>query len=85
MTLRRHPASCAAERDGRICLIDPDNAESLNRKAIGSAVWTLLEAPMDRVQQLLIRMWRRWLEDRRRTGALNPTVQPLMLAIPQLS
>lgn len=30
-------------------------------------------------------MWRRWLEDRRRTGALNPTVQPLMLAIPQLS
>jgi len=52
MTLSRNPTICAAELDGEICLFHPDNAEYLNLNATGSAVWSLLDAPMDRTQLL---------------------------------
>ncbi|MFM7647830.1 MAG: PqqD family protein [Cyanobium sp.] len=52
MTLSRNPAICAAELDGEICLFHPDNAEYLNLNVTGSAVWALLDAPMDREQLL---------------------------------
>jgi hypothetical protein len=59
MTLSRNPAICAAELDGEICLFHPDNAEYLNLNATGSAVWTLLDAPMDR-EQLLAQLLERY-------------------------
>jgi hypothetical protein len=59
MTLSRNPAICAAELDGEICLFHPDNAQYLNLNATGSAVWTLLDAPMDR-QQLLAQLLERY-------------------------
>jgi hypothetical protein len=59
MTLSRNPAICAAELDGEICLFHPDNAEYLNLNATGSAVWTLLDAPMDR-EQLLAHLLERY-------------------------
>ena len=59
MTLSRNPAICAAELDGEICLFHPDNAQYLNLNATGSAVWTLLDAPMDR-QQLLTQLLERY-------------------------
>jgi hypothetical protein len=52
MTLSRNPAICAAELDGEICLFHPTNAEYLNLNATGSAVWSLLDAPIDREQLL---------------------------------
>ena len=59
MTLSRNPAICAAELDGEICLFHPDNAEYLNLNATGSAVWTLLDAPMGR-EQLLAQLLERY-------------------------
>ena len=59
MTLSRNPAICAAELDGEICLFHPDNAEYLNLNATGSAVWSLLDAPMDR-EQLLAQLLERY-------------------------
>jgi len=59
MTLSRNPAICAAELDGKICLFHPDNAEYLNLNATGSAVWSLLDAPMDR-EQLLAQLLERY-------------------------
>lgn len=59
MTLSRNPAICAAELDGEICLFHPDNAEYLNLNATGSAVWTLLDAPMER-EQLLAQLLERY-------------------------
>jgi len=59
MTLSRNPTICAAELDGEICLFHPDNAEYLNLNATGSAVWSLLDAPMDR-EQLLAQLLERY-------------------------
>ena len=59
MTLSRNPDICAAELDGEICLFHPDNAQYLNLNATGSAVWTLLDAPMDR-EQLLAQLLQRY-------------------------
>jgi len=59
MTLSRNPAICAAELDGEICLFHPDNAVYLNLNATGSAVWTLLDAPMER-EQLLAQLLERY-------------------------
>lgn len=47
MLLSRHPAICAAELDGEICLFHPETAEYLNLNATASCLWTLLEAPAD--------------------------------------
>jgi len=59
MTLSRNPTICAAELDGEICLFHPDNAEYLNLNATGSAVWSLLEAPLNR-EQLLAQLLERY-------------------------
>lgn len=59
MTLSRNPTICAADLDGEICLFHPDNAEYLNLNATGSAVWTLLEAPLNR-EQLLAQLLERY-------------------------
>lgn len=48
MLLRRNPEVCAAELDGEVCLFHPDNAQYLNLNATGSAIWNLLEVPMNR-------------------------------------
>lgn len=58
MLILRNPEICAAELDGEVCLFHPQTAEYLNLNATGSAIWNLLEAPIDReglVAQLLAR------------------------------
>jgi hypothetical protein len=60
--LSRNPSVCAAELDGEICLFHPDTAEYLNLNATGSAVWTLLDAPMD-LEQLLPQLLERYSVD----------------------
>ena len=47
MLLSRNMAVCAAMLDGEICLFDPDNAQYLNLNSTGSAIWELLEEPME--------------------------------------
>ena len=47
MPYQRHPDVCAAELDGEICLFHPHTARYLALNATGSAIWQLLERPMD--------------------------------------
>jgi hypothetical protein len=47
MPFQRHPDVCAAELDGEICLFHPHTARYLALNATGSAIWQLLERPMD--------------------------------------
>ena len=47
MPYQRHPDVCAAELDGEICLFHPHTARYLALNASGSAIWHLLEQPMD--------------------------------------
>jgi len=48
MPLQRNPVICAAELDGEVCLFHPDRGEYLNLNASGSAIWNLLDTPMER-------------------------------------
>lgn len=54
MLLSRNPAICAAELDGDVCLFHPDTAQYLNLNTTGSAIWNLLEQPMNREQLLAV-------------------------------
>jgi len=47
MPYQRHPDVCAAELDGEICLFHPHTARYLALNSTGSAIWHLLEQPMD--------------------------------------
>ena len=47
MVIVRNPEVCAAELDGEICLFEPTKAEYLNLNSTGSAIWNLLEKPME--------------------------------------
>ena len=47
MPFQRHPDVCAAELDGETCLFHPHTARYLALNATGSAIWQLLERPMD--------------------------------------
>ena len=47
MMIVRNPEVCAAELDGEICLFEPAKAEYLNLNSTGSAIWNLLEKPME--------------------------------------
>jgi len=47
MRYQRHPDVCAAELDGEICLFHPQSARYLALNTTGSAIWQLLEQPMD--------------------------------------
>ena len=60
--LQRNPAICAAELDGEVCLFHPDNAEYLNLNATGSAIWNLLDTPLN-AEQLLERLLERYAVD----------------------
>ena len=48
MPLQRNPVICAAELDGEVCLFHPDRGEYLNLNASGSAIWNLLDTPLER-------------------------------------
>ena len=47
MLITRNPEVCAAELDGEICLFEPVKAEYLNLNTTGSAIWNLLEEPIE--------------------------------------
>ncbi|MFM7642056.1 MAG: PqqD family protein [Cyanobium sp.] len=58
MPLLRNPVICAAELDGEVCLFHPERGEYLNLNASGSAIWNLLDSPLEReelIRQLLER------------------------------
>lgn len=59
MTLSRNIAVCAALLDGEICLFDPENAHYLNLNSTGSAIWELLEEPME-LEQLVDKLVARY-------------------------
>lgn len=55
MPLQRNPVICAAELDGEVCLFHPDRGEYLNLNASGSAIWNLLDTPLER-EELIARL-----------------------------
>ena len=62
MLIARNPEVCAAELDAEICLFEPVKAEYLNLNATGSAIWNLLEQPIE-VEQLLTALQSRYAVD----------------------
>lgn len=55
MPLQRNPVICAAELDGEVCLYHPERGEYLNLNASGSAIWNLLDTPLER-EELIARL-----------------------------
>ena len=53
--LQRNPVICAAELDGEVCLFHPDRGEYLNLNTSGSAIWNLLDTPLER-EELIARL-----------------------------
>ena len=62
MIFSRNPDVCAAELDGEICLFEPGKAVYLNLNATGSAIWNLLESPMN-IDQLVDALRKRYNVD----------------------
>jgi hypothetical protein len=63
LQLSRNPVICAVELDGDMCLFHPDTAQYLTLNATGSAIWNLLEEPMNR-EQLLSYLLQRYAIER---------------------
>lgn len=59
MPLQRNPVICAAELDGEVCLFHPERGEYLNLNASGSAIWNLLDTPLER-DELITRLLERY-------------------------
>ena len=62
MPLSRNPEICAAERDGEVCLFNPENAEYLNLNSTGSSIWNLLDAPAE-LDELISTLHERYAVD----------------------
>ncbi|MFN5464030.1 MAG: PqqD family protein [Cyanobacteriota bacterium] len=59
MPLQRNPVICAAELDGEVCLFHPERGEYLNLNSSGSAIWNLLDTPLER-EELITRLLERY-------------------------